>query len=69
MSDTVLTRDTTSGRIHKRVQLDGRLLVDERDNLDDAGAYEVVTEADIEDLPVAVFCRHCFPELDAAADD
>jgi hypothetical protein len=62
VSEVVFTRDTSSGRIHRRVRDGDRLLVDERDNLDQAGAYEIVEEAALADVDAEAFCRHCFPE-------
>ena len=62
MSGVVLTRDQSSGRIHRRVRDGDRLLVDERCNLDQAGAYEIVDEAALADVDAEAFCGHCFPE-------
>ena len=63
--EVVFTRDLTSGTVHKRIRDGARLLVDERCNLDQAGAYEVIVSLDTsEDL-----CEHCFgaAEPDEAA--
>jgi len=59
--EIVLTRDRSSGRIHKRVREGNRLLVDERCNLDAAGAFDEVTEAALEDADVGQACEFCFP--------
>jgi len=40
--DVILTRDASSGMVHKRVRNGRRLMVDERCNLDDAGRYLVI---------------------------
>ena len=70
MSDgeAVLTRDTSSGRIHKRLlTVDGRLIPygGEPDNLDDAGAYSVLTPDEgaraLELAEPGDLCGRCFP--------
>lgn len=65
----VLVRDTSSGRIHKRVRLDDQpeLLSYEGCNADSSGAFEVVEASSIADSDEAMFCRRCFP-APAAAD-
>ena len=57
--DLVFTRDKSSGQIHKRIRLGTGLATLEGDNLDEAGAYEVLdtlAEVDPSDL-----CERCFP--------
>lgn len=61
----VITRDRSSGRVHVRLFVNGQPLTDERCNLDDAGAYEVVPDEAIAELDRDALCRRCFPE-DAA---
>lgn len=57
--DIVLTRDRSSGRVHRRMRHGGRLMVDERCQTDQSGAFEVV---EAEALPAnAARCRFCFP--------
>jgi len=57
--EIVLTRDKSSGHVHKRVRLGDHLATLEGDNLDDSGAYDVLeTLADVEP---ADLCRNCFP--------
>ncbi len=58
----ILTRDLSSGRIHKRTE-DGR--THEADNLDDAGEYEVITPEQLAEAEPEQLCERCFPE-DAA---
>lgn len=58
----VYTRDLSSGRVHIRIQQGKRLLVDERCNLDSAGAYEVVPETSLVDVDDEAFCHWCFPD-------
>jgi hypothetical protein len=56
----VYTRDKSSGRIHKRIQLGDGLATLEGDNLDEAGAYEILgtlANSDPDDL-----CSNCFPQ-------
>jgi len=58
----VYTRDKSSGRIHKRVQLGDGLATLEGDNLDEAGAYEILdtlADSDPDDL-----CVNCFPKAE-----
>lgn len=58
MSDIVLTRDRSSGRIHKRLRAGKALATFEACNLDDAGAFDVLFE-----LPANPdLCRRCFAE-------
>ncbi len=65
----VTTRDVSSGRFHHRYLIDGKSYVQEQDNLDTAGAYEVMprgTRADRGDgVPVgtdpSLLCGNCFP--------
>ncbi len=68
--EEVLTRDTSSGRIHRRVLLvDGRLIPfgGEPDNLDDAGAYSVLTTEEgalaLEKAEPGELCLRCFPDV------
>ena len=68
MSDIVWTEDISSQRIHRRVREGAALLVDERCNLDAAGAFRVLTE--VEFAAVAGddrLCQHCFPRGDDEA--
>lgn len=65
MSEVVYTRDLSSGTVHKRTRRGDTLLVDERCNLDQAGAYEVIDPDDAGDYT----CGHCFPDQPAASDD
>ncbi|MBU2166669.1 MAG: hypothetical protein KKF88_02415 [Alphaproteobacteria bacterium] len=58
--EIVLTRDKSSGHVHKRIRLGDGLATLEGDNLDDAGQYEVlITLADVDP---ADLCKRCFPE-------
>lgn len=59
----VYTRDKSSGRIHKRIQLGDGLATLEGDNLDEAGACEILAtlaDSDPDDL-----CANCFRTGDA----
>lgn len=58
MSDIVLTRDRSSGRIHKRVRIGKGLASMEGCNLDQAGAYEILFELP----PNPKLCKRCFAE-------
>jgi hypothetical protein len=57
--EIVLTRDRSSGHVHKRVCLGDHLATLEGDNLDDAGQYDVLdTLADVDPPDL---CLNCFP--------
>lgn len=60
----VNVRDISSGRIHRRFQIDssGELASFESDNADEAGEFEIVHFKDLADTPSAAFCKRCFPE-------
>lgn len=66
--ERVYTEDTSSGQVHLRVRDGGRLLVDERCNLDQAGAYSVLTPAEVEAVEPERFCGHCVPRAGDVAD-
>jgi uncharacterized protein with PIN domain len=57
--EIVLTRDRSSGRIHKRVRLGAGLATLEGDNLDEAGLYDVLDT--LSDVDPADLCFNCFP--------
>jgi hypothetical protein len=60
---------TKAGRIHKAVRLDGRLLTDEGDNLDDAPGEEVeVTFTDLERADPRDLCQRCWPPVKPDAE-
>ncbi len=64
--EIVLTRDRSSGHVHKRVRVGDGLASLEADNLelDEAGLYEVLPSldgVDADDL-----CRRCFPDMERA---
>lgn len=61
--EVVLTRDLSSGRVHRRVRLAGETILRsfEADNLDDAGDYEVI--ASLEGIEPADLCARCFPPV------
>jgi len=55
----ILTRDKSSGRVHKRVKVGDGLATLEGDNLDEAGAYDVLDS--LADIDPGDLCRNCFP--------
>ena len=69
MSEEVLTRDLSSGRIHRRYPTpSGDLATIEADNLDAAGEYEVITSDDLANAEPGELCTRCFPPVpDTAA--
>ncbi len=61
-TEVVYTRDTSSGRIHRRFTTpDGELASLEADNLDQAGSFEVVDAAALSEAEPADLCERCFP--------
>lgn len=63
-TETVYVRDSSSGRIHKAIRIDGGpvLLTFEADNLDDAGEQDEITEAEVADAEAGALCARCFPK-------
>lgn len=59
----VITIDESSQRIHIRVRRNGLLYDHPRCNLDDAGRYREVSEAEVADAPREAFCQYDFPNL------
>jgi len=67
--ELLTTRDLSSGRYHHRYRVEDRLLVDERCNLDQAGAYEIVQghlgNGPFAGIPLGtnldLLCKWCFP--------
>ncbi len=65
--EVVLTRDLSSGVVHKRVLMpDGGLMALEACNTDDAGEYAIVVEADLGEADVR--CRRCLPHVVGVAE-
>ena len=59
--EVVLTRDLSSGRIHKRYLTDsGELATLEGCNLDSAGPYEIVTEDAVANAEEGQLCENDF---------
>lgn len=56
---SVITRDRSSQTVHLRLYVNGQLMSDEQDNLDDAGEYDVLQT--IENIPDVDLCQRCFP--------
>lgn len=61
--DDVLTRDLSSGRIHRRIRVGDNLYTAEADNLDQAGEYEVVTADVLDTVEPGELCLRCFPDV------
>lgn len=57
----VILRDVSSGRYHKGAQDGSGLLTHEADNLDSAGAYEIVDNLP-PDVDMKLLCQRCFVE-------
>jgi hypothetical protein len=60
--ELVLTRDLSSGKIHKRVVIGKRLATLEGCNLDQSGAYEIIPAVDLDDEDPKNICQRCFEE-------
>lgn len=59
----VITRDRSSGRLHKRLRYGGRWYVDERCQTDQSGAFDEIQRIP-ESEPDENKCKYCFdPEL------
>lgn len=59
MSREVYTRDLSSGKVHRRVVVEGGYASLEADNLDEAGEFEVIESLDtVESVDM---CERCFP--------
>jgi hypothetical protein len=58
--EIVLTRDRSSGHVHKRVRLGNGLATLEGDNLDESGLYDILDS--LADVDPADLCKHCFPQ-------
>jgi hypothetical protein len=71
--EQITTRDRSSGRFHKRYIINGRTVVDERCNLDQAGAYDVMPQVSRasrgDGVPIgtdpALLCKFCFGDTEA----
>jgi hypothetical protein len=61
-AEELVTRDLSSGKVHKRYRIPGLpgLLTAEGDNLDQAGAYEMVLDPSELDRDTD-YCRRCYP--------
>jgi hypothetical protein len=59
----VLTRDISSGKIHRRVQVPGGYASLEADNLDTAGEFEMVTSEQLSNAEPGDLCERCFPPV------
>lgn len=59
--EVVLTRDRSSGRVHKRIRLAGETILRtfEGCNVDDAGESEVIEST--EGIEPSDLCARCFP--------
>ncbi len=66
--EEVLTRDLSTGRIHKRYREEGstELFSLEADNLDEAGAFEEVDRSVLDD-PDGDLCQRCFKPVTFAS--
>lgn len=64
-ASAVYTQNTSNLRIHRQIrEASGRLLSDERCNLDDTDALRVLTPAEFAEAVTSggdLLCRYCFP--------
>lgn len=63
--DDVLTRDVSSGRIHRRIRIGDNLATMEGCNLDQAGAYTVVGADALANAEPGELCERCFKPIGA----
>lgn len=63
VGEPILTRDLSSGRIHRRMLVNGVVLTAEADNLDQAGTYELITADDLANAEPGELCERCFPPI------
>ncbi len=61
----VLTRDLSSGKIHRRIAVPGGYASLEADNLDEAGEFEVITAERLAEAEPGELCARCFPDIPA----
>ena len=59
--DILLTRDKSTGRVHKRVVMGVRLATLEECNLDQSGAFAVIGKAGEVVVDGMDLCENCFP--------
>ena len=66
MTTTVLVRDIVTSRVHRRYRRDGEraLYATEPEDTDTSGAFEVLTDAEAENVSPDDLCRRkcCFPQ-------
>ena len=70
MSEEVVTRDVSTGRLHRQtLREDGKLASLEGCNLDDAGAAEILSPEEatkaLEGAEPWMLCRNDFPDVGA----
>jgi len=61
--DVILTRDKSSGKVHKRVVMGTGLATLEGDNLDQSGGFVIIgpaSEVDEADIAESERCERCF---------
>ncbi len=66
--DDVLTRDISSGRIHRRIRVGNNFYTAEADNLDQAGEFEVIGADELANAEPDQLCLRCFPDIGDAGD-
>ena len=62
-TEEVFVRDISNGRVHRRYRKEGvrGLYSLEADNADSSGAFEVLTDAEFEQVEADALCRRCWP--------
>ena len=66
MSDYILTLDQSSGRVHKRHASAHGYQGLEGCNQDASGAYQEITQDELDAMPFDVRCRNCMPVVTEA---
>jgi len=64
--DYILTLDLSNGRVHKRFHSAHGYQGLEICNLDQAGSFQEISEAEYEAMPADVRCRNCLAEDDGS---
>ncbi len=62
--EIILTRDRSSGRVHKRMHDGDRMLADERCQTDQSGAFEIIEADALAECEPGALCLFCFSRAD-----
>ncbi len=69
MPSEILTRDLSSGKVHRRyLTPSGEYATLEADNLDAAGDYEVISAEQLAEVEPGELCERCWPPIPSEED-